>query len=209
MGIVQREKFKRVRVTSGHRLQSNVRSWRDLIPPANQADSMESRFLFFSPVIRRLLFVLFLSFCSFIHGSLSHSISSSYLSLSVFFKNVVVVEYAISCRECGLSILFPVNMRGIWSISKRRLFKLVVACGWQTVDDWRTTQLWRSHNEKNWRWYLVPRPLQRLLSGRLRCLRMNVMKLDIHHRGLAWGRSRVTQRCEALFCVRNSTIFSW
>ena len=52
-------------------------------------------------------------------------------------------------------------------------------------------------------------PAQRLLSGRLGCLRMNGMKLDIYHRGLAWGRSRVTQRCEALFCVRNSTIFSW
>lgn len=139
-----------MRVTSGHRLQSSLRNWRDLIPPANQADhdSMQSRFLF-SPVIRRRLFVLFLSFCSFIHGSLSHSISSSYLSLSnIFLKTLSYVEHVISCRECRLPIRFSVNMRGIWSISKRRLFKLVVACAWHTFDDWRTTQLRRSHKEK-------------------------------------------------------------
>ena len=61
--------------------------------------------------------------------------------IELFPKIQAVVEHAISCRACGMPIRFPVNMQGIWSISKRRFFILVVACGCQTVHDRRTTQM--------------------------------------------------------------------
>ena len=95
-----------MRVTSGHRLQSSLRNFSGSNPAANQADSLESRFLF-SPVIRRLLFVLFLSFCSFIHGSLSHSISSSYLSFNIFLKRCRMWNMRFLAENVCCPYVFP------------------------------------------------------------------------------------------------------
>ena len=168
---------------------------------------MESRFLF-SPVIRRRLFVLFLSFCSFIHGSLSHSISSSYLSLSnIFLKTLSYVEHAISCRNVGCPYVFPSICEVYGQYQKEGFLNWLLHVRGRRS----TTGEQRNYGEVITKklTLIFSAPAQRLLSGRLGCLRMNGMKLDIYHRGLAWGRSRVTQRCEPLFCVRNSTIFSW
>ena len=163
-----------MRVTSGHRLQSSLRIWRDLIPPANQANSMESRFLF-SPVICRLLFVLFLPFCSFIHGSLSHSISSFYLSLSVFFKNVVVVEYAISCGECGLSYVSPSICEVYGRYVKEGFLNWLLHVGGRRS----TTDEQRNYGEViTKKLTLISSPLQRLLSGRLDPSQCDYSNLD-------------------------------